>query len=90
MAESAFEAVLEGDARRLYDLLSREDQLEIDAIVRTIESDPYPDGRTKLMLEPPPDLVWVYTHPRWWVLYLFPESGHIAVWAIAPSLDPGS
>ena len=88
MAESGFEAVLGEEARHLYDLLSGEDQALIDAIVRDIEADPYPDGLTRVQPAPPPELVAVYRHPRWWVLYRFAELGHIVIDAIAPPLVP--
>lgn len=91
MADRGFEAALEPEARRLRDLLPEEDQEEIDAIIRAIEDNPYPDGLITHLLDSDPFLTVVYRHPRWWVLYRFVEPGHIAIDAIAPPLlPPGS
>jgi len=88
VAESGFEAVLEPEPRRLYNVLSDEDRLLLDDIFRDIEASPYPDGQRKLPLASAPDLVAVYRHSRWWVLYRLAEPGHIAIDAIGPALSP--
>lgn len=88
MAESGFEAALEPEARHLYDLLSPEDQRLLDAIIREIEANPYPDGDRRVAMTPGSRLPVIYKHARWWVLYRVAEPGHIAVYAIAPPLAP--
>lgn len=88
MAESAFEAALHPNARRLLALLSEEDQGAIESVIRAIEADPYPDESVKRLVSAEPYFQAVYRHPRWWVLYRLLEPGHLLIEAISPSLSP--
>lgn len=88
MAERSYEAYLETPARRVYDALTDEQKRVIERLVSYIELDPHPDGRVKVVVNMPPVVFTVYTHPNWWTAYTIPQPGRVGIAAIAPSYPP--
>ncbi|OFW01426.1 MAG: hypothetical protein A3G20_00885 [Acidobacteria bacterium RIFCSPLOWO2_12_FULL_59_11] len=88
MAEGLYEAYLEPPAQRVIDELSDAQQEEVWRLIQLIELDPSPDGSVKVVVQLPPVVVTVYTHPNWWIMYHIARPGRIAIDAIRPAWPP--
>ena len=78
-----FEAVFVPSVRAIYDRLSAIDQAEINAIIRLIEADPWPDGATKYAVTIGPQAGGAYADGRWEVVYRVVDDRFVEVIGIS-------
>jgi hypothetical protein len=76
------EAILRGDARRVFDSLTPEERDEVLAIMRRLEADASIDNRTTFELPRPPLILRMFHNGIWQVVYQVADEATVAIFGI--------